>query len=191
LRSTRSARAAAALSASLAAFIALAGCGTHTQSDANEGAQRVLGWNVDTALMCLQDVAPDLQGELDPAALTEVLMPCGGITSFNHDDEAIRTVDPLDSVRGTIVVSGSTAGDQLTLQIVTSGSALAEAGHSRSRALVATCWQVGIDLTTHTVGEPMSSACNEAVIERKNPSEVVPFDEVTRDTTPTEEAAGN
>lgn len=161
------------------ATAALAGCGgTHTQTDADEGARRVLGWNVGTAVTCLWDVAPDLRPDLDPAASAETLMPCGGTTFYGHDDEAIRTVDPLGSVSGTIVVSGSATEDHLTLELVTSGSALAEAGHSRARALVTTCWQVEVDLASDTVGDPSGAPCNQAVVERENPSEVVPFDEV-------------
>ena len=160
----------------LAVGIALAGCVPDTHTAANEGARRHLGWNVDTALACLQDGAPELRSDLDPVVLAETLMPCGGTTFFNHDDEAIRTVDPLASKNGTLMVSGSTVGERLNLEIVTSGSGLAEAGHSRARALATTCWQVQVDLASDTVGEPSGSTCNEAVVERENPSEVVAFD---------------
>lgn len=161
--------------------IALAGCVPNTHTDAKEGARRHLGWNIDIAMTCLQDVAPELRSDVDPAVLAEALMPCGGTTFFSHDDVAIRTVDPLASEKGTIVVSGSTVDEQLTLEIVTAGSALAQAGHSRARALAATCWQVLVDLESDTVGEPSGSPCNEAVIERENPTEVVPFDEARPD----------
>lgn len=161
----------------LAVGIALSACVPNTYTDAKEGARGHLRSNIDIAMTCLQDVAPELRSDLDPAALAETLMPCGGTTFFNHDDEAIRTVDPRSSQNGTIVVSGNMVEEHLNLEIVTAGSALAQAGHSRSRALAATCWQVLVDLESDTVGEPSASTCNEAVIERENPTEVLPFDE--------------
>lgn len=165
----------------LAVGTTLTGCVPDTQTDAKEGARRHVGWNIDTALTCLQDAAPELRSDLGPAVLAETLMPCGGTTFFNHDDEAIRTVDPLASKNGALVVSGSPVDEQLTLRIVTAGSALAEAGRSRTRALAATCWQVLVDLESYTVGEPSGSTCNEALIERENPTEVVPSEKARPD----------
>lgn len=181
MRSTR--RASAAWWGAVLVVGALGGCTTDHQAQADETALRILGWNVDSAVSCLQDVAPELRADLGSDALADALTACGGTTFFNHDDDTIRDVDRLDSFRGTIVVSGSIAGSRLSLELLTSGAGLSESGVSRARALVATCWQVEVDLASHTVGEPGPATCNDAVVEEKNPSEVVPFDEVTWDRT--------
>lgn len=185
MRNTRRARVAWVCPVvALAASSTLAGCGADdVRSNAAKTAHGILRINLATAIECLEDVAPGLQADLDSAELADTLTPCGATTFFNHDDDAIRTVDPLASKRGTIVVGSDTSGDHLTLELVTSGAGLSEAGVSRARSLVATCWQVMIDLRSRTLGEPTSSDCNDAVIERKNPSEVVPFAEVSPDST--------
>jgi hypothetical protein len=163
----------------LVTTLLLTACGAdRVVSNADEIAHHTLGLNLATAVECLSAVAPDLGADMEPATIVETVQPCGGTTFFNHDDETIRTVDELASVHGTIVVSGTLSDDRLVLELVTSGSGVSEVGVSRARALVTTCWQVAVDLRARELGEIGPAPCNDAVVERENPTQTIPFDDV-------------
>lgn len=180
MRSTRDAARWLGVAATmLTATVLLAACGTdRVVSNADEIAHHTLELNLATAVECLSGVAPDLRADMQAAAIAEAVKPCGGTTFFNHDDETIRAVDDLASTHGTIVVSGTTSGDRLVLELVTSGPGVSEVGVSRARALVTTCWQVVVDLRDHALDEVGPAPCNDAVVERENPTQTVPFDDV-------------
>jgi hypothetical protein len=135
---------------------------------------------VTTATACLLSIAPDLDAARQEAPeLAEVLSECAGTTVLNQDDGAIRMTDPLASKRGTIAVTARETGDRLlALTLTTSGAGLSEVGVSRGRALLTSCWQVPVDLETHTLGSPTGASCNESVVSLENPSELVRFEDL-------------
>jgi hypothetical protein len=53
---------------------------------------------------------------------------------------------------------------------------LSEVGVSPARSLLTSTWQVTVDLETHTLGRPTGASCNESVVARENPSELVRFE---------------
>lgn len=160
----------------------LSACGgAQVESSASEVAYQSLIKNLGTAVTCLENSASDLAGVQTDADIIEAISDCAGTTFFNHDDEAISSTDQLSSKSGTIAVSGKLSSGSLTLNLTTSGAGLAEAGVSRARALSATCWQVTIDLESGALGSPRGTGCNDAVLTRENPSEVVPFAKVERE----------
>jgi hypothetical protein len=169
-----------AIATAFVAGLSLAGCGAdQVESNARDTAYRNLQQNVTTATACLQSIAHDLDTAQEAPELAHVLSECAGTTFLNHDDDAIRSTDPLASKRGTIAVTARETGDrELALTLSTSGAGLSEAGVSRARALITSCWQVTVDLKTHTLGEPTGTSCNKSVIARENPSEQVPFDDL-------------
>lgn len=174
---SRDVRRGALLAVSLA--VALAGCGAQdVHQRAKDDARADLPDNVAEVLECLGSRATALlAGASEADLLTSELGECAGTTVLDQDDEAVRTAVRLDMVDGTVALSTDAGGEDLVLRFYTEGGGYAEAGVTQARYQVGTCWQVPVT-ASGDLGAPSGVECSRAVVERANPAEVLPFDEL-------------
>lgn len=158
----------------------LAGCNADDTvlTRAREGAEAGLGSQLARTLECLRDGGGRLrEAGSDTTALAQELADCAGTTVLNADDEAVRTVDFLSIILGSVALSGEMVDGELLLRMYTQESSVVQSGVTSGRVTLATCWQVTID-ETGEVGEPSGVPCGDALLERARPTEELPLDEV-------------
>lgn len=141
--------------------------------------------NVTAATACLRSTASELATAEHTTTLAEGLASCAGTTIMDEDDDAVLSADPLSFENGTLVVSSEITDDQILLTLYTHGSGLAEVGVTRARALLATCWQVTIDLSSDSLDDFAGTTCKESVVASIGPAKEIPFDDLDLPGTPT------
>lgn len=120
----------------------LAGCGAdQVVGLAHDTAYRNLQTDLVAALDCLETRVPSVQSAGSSAEIADELAPCVGTTFLDQPDDVVRTTAPVTSENGTVAVSSNVTDDGVVLELYTDGAGLAEAGVSRARALIATCWR--------------------------------------------------
>ncbi|QGQ20757.1 hypothetical protein GC089_18125 [Cellulomonas sp. JZ18] len=159
---------------------ALAGCNADDTvlTRAREGAEAGLGSQLARTLECLGNKGGRLPAAgADTTALAQELADCAGTTVLNADDEAVRTVDFLSIILGSVALSGEVVDGDLHLRMYTQESSVVQSGVTTGRVTLATCWQVTID-GTGELGQPSGVPCGDALLERARPTEEVPLDQV-------------
>lgn len=158
--------------------VSLAGCGAqHVHQRAEDGARAALPLHLAEALGCLESRAPALRaGASDAGLLATELGECVGISVLDRDDEAVRTADRLEMSAGTVALTTDVSSGDLVLVLYTEGSGYAQAGVTHERYLVGTCWQVPV--MASGLGAPSGVECSRAIVDRANPAEVIPFEQV-------------
>lgn len=124
---------------------------------------------------CVMGVAPEMFSAAPETAVVEDLSACAGTAVFNQDIDQLPDTGPVSVRQSSVAVSGRVTGDLLNLTFYTQASGVEEAGVTEYRTILATCWEIalveGSDQPEKTAGAP----CDEALVERMNPSEVVPY----------------
>ena len=165
---------AAALTAT--ACLAATGCGADTVRERSyDSAAESLRSYVSETTDCVRGVAPAMFSAAHETAVVEDLSACAGTTVFNQDIDQLPDTGPVSVRQSSVAVSGVVTGDLLNLTFYTQASGVEQAGVTEHRTILATCWEIalveGSDQPEKTAGAP----CDKALVERMNPSEVVPY----------------
>lgn len=160
--------------------VTLAACGAdRVETVAREGALDRLQTNLTEAVGCLTSVAPQVDPTLGPDVLPNVLAPCGEVEVLNKDDAFIWSDQVEFGIGdGSIIVSGTIAGERVTLGVVSQGSGVAKVGVTEARVQLVTCWQVTIDSGAGALEDYADITCRESVLKQLFPTDVVPLSDL-------------
>ncbi|GAB2471308.1 hypothetical protein GCM10007967_27050 [Xylanimonas ulmi] len=131
---------------------------------------------------CVTQSARELLADTDTAPLTEQLSDCASTMFLNKDlSEAIREADAdrgLSYHNSSLALTGVATGNALELTFYSQGNGYAEAGINSARVSLGTCWRIVVDDGPRQPKEISGVTCDEVLIARTRPKEVVPFEDV-------------
>jgi len=166
------------LAATLAA--SLSACGAdRVETVAREKALELLQDNVTATITCLSSLVSRLDPAQGSGGLADELSECVDTTVLNRDDDYILS-DEVELPVGneTIGVSAVVSGDRIVLELATQGVGTGLAGVASARVTLTTCWQVKANLVEDVLEDPSEAACNDSVLERIIPTDLVPFSDL-------------
>lgn len=161
----------------------VAGCGFYNvQGRASASAAENLPANVSDVAACVAQSAPGLLADTSTPSLTEHLSDCANTMLLNRDiNEAIREADEsygLSYHNSSLAITGVDVDDGLELTLYTEGGGTAQAGVSEARVTLATCWRIVIDEGPDQPKDMSGAPCDEDLVARTLPTELVPFEDL-------------
>lgn len=158
---------------------ALVSCGADdVRERAYASAAASLPVNVTETASCVATAAPRILAAPNPTSSAEVLADCAGTTVFNQTLVEVLPAATISVRRGSVAVTGITAGGSLELTFFTQASGVAASGINEERVILATCWKIVLDDHLPPAPDLTGVTCDEALVERLNPTVVVPFDDL-------------
>lgn len=157
----------------------LSGCGAdRAVGDAHRRAERHLRDALTAAVACVEGRADDLAAAVDQGDVAAAVTGCAGVVLLDQSEESILAADGLDSENGTLAITSDIDARSTTVTFYARGVGVVEAGVSRARTTLASCWRVVVPAGDGARPEIAGTGCSRVVLERLNPTSEVSFDEV-------------
>jgi hypothetical protein len=160
-------------------LLTLPGCGAdRVWERAHAQAERHLREELTSAVACVAGRADQLGAAVDRDDVTSALAGCAGIALLDRSLAEMWTVRALDSEHGTLAVTSDLGTQHVVVTFYTDGFGVAEAGVSRSRSTLATCWRVVVPAGDAEPEEIAGTDCTDAALDRMSPSSELPFEDL-------------